>query len=118
GDHLAFDLAVGLRGRAEPFFAVGNIVHHPGLRRNSDAVADFQMTRQAGLAGNDGIITDLRAARDAHLRNHEAPIADDDVVRDLHEVINLRALSDDRRTERAAIDTHVGTDLNIVANDD
>ena len=40
-----------------------------------------------------------------------------DVVRDLDEVIDLRALADNGRPERAAINRHVGAEFHIVAND-
>ena len=40
------------------------------------------------------------------------------VVPDLHEVVDLRALADDRRPERAAINRHVRADLHVVAEDD
>ena len=44
--------------------------------------------------------------------------ADFDVVRDLDEVVNLRALADDRRAERAAVNRHVRADFHVVADDD
>ena len=44
--------------------------------------------------------------------------ADFHVVRDLDQVVNLRALADDRRAERAAVNRHVRADFHVVANDD
>src|SRR5258706_2103927 len=44
--------------------------------------------------------------------------ADFDVVRDLHEVVNLRALADDGRAERAAVNRHIRADLHVVADDE
>ncbi len=43
GEDLAFGPAVGLGGVAEPFFAIGDIVHDAGLGGDGDAVADFQV---------------------------------------------------------------------------
>jgi len=39
-------------------------------------------------------------------------------VGDLHEVIDLGALADDRRSQRAAVNGDVGAKFNIVVNDD
>ena len=45
-------------------------------------------------------------------------LADFHVVRDLDEIINLRALADDGRAERAAVNRHVRADLHVIADDD
>jgi len=41
----------------------------------------------------------------------------DDVVRNMHEVVDLRALADDRGPKGSAIDGRVGADLHIVVDD-
>src|SRR5204863_391906 len=92
--------------------------HHAGLTGDGHLVADLQMPGHTRLSGEDRVIADLRTARDADLCDHQAIVPDDDVVRDLHQVVDLRAFADHRRPERAAVDAHVGTDLDVVANDD
>ena len=47
GDDLAFEFLVRLRGGAEPFAAVRNVAHHPGLRADGDLIADLQMAADA-----------------------------------------------------------------------
>ena len=117
GNHLALGLLVRLRGRAEPFLAVGNVVHHAGLRGDNNLIADLQMAADADLPGQHDVFAKLRAARDADLPDNDAVLADLDVVRDLNEVINLRALADDRRAERAAVHRDVRADPSVlVAN--
>src|SRR5690606_36124020 len=44
--------------------------------------------------------------------------ADDDVVPDLHEIINFRALADHRILKGAPVDGCIGSDLDVVLNDD
>ena len=53
-----------------------------------------------------------------HLRNQNAVPADDDVVADLHEIIDFRALADDRVAIGAAVDGRAGADLDVVLDDD
>ena len=38
-------------------------------------------------------------------------------MRDLHEIINFRALADDRRAERAAVNRYACADFHVVADD-
>src|SRR5208283_2460621 len=67
GDHLALGLLVRLRGDAQPFATVGNVVHYPGFRGDGDLVADFQMPGEADLAGEDHVFAQLGAAGNADL---------------------------------------------------
>ena len=52
------------------------------------------------------------------MRNDHTMAADDDVVPDLDEIINFRALADDRILKGAAVDGRVGPDLDVVLDDD
>ena len=45
-------------------------------------------------------------------------LADFHVVRDVDEVVNFRALADDGRAERAAINRHARADFHVFADDD
>ena len=109
---------VGLRRRAHPLLPFRDVVHHAGLRCQRDAVADAQVSRNAGLAGHGDVGADLRAARDAHLGDDDRVFADGDVVGDLHEIIDLRALADDRGPKRRPVDRGVGTDLDVILDQD
>ena len=118
GDELPLHFLVWLRGCAEPFFAVGNVVHHTGPGGNDDSVSNFQMSGNANLSSEHNMISQLRAARDAGLSDDDAVLADFHVVRDLHQVVYLRPLADDRRAERAAVNRHPRADFHVVADDD
>jgi hypothetical protein len=111
-------IMVRLRGRAEPGFTVGDVVHHARLRGDDGLVADFQMARHARLAGEDGVVAQFGTARDAGLRDEQAMLADLHVVRDLHQIVYFCAASDDRRAERAAVHRHVRADFHVIADDD
>src|SRR6185312_4643755 len=95
-DDFPFRLAIRFGGSAHPFFALGDIMHHTGLRGNRRAVAEFQMSGYARLTGEDDVITKFRAAGNSYLRDHQTMVADNDVMTYLHEVIDFRAFADDR----------------------
>ena len=118
GDVLALGFPVGTGRRAEPLLAVGNVIHHAGLRADRDLVANLQVPGQPGLRRDDGVAAEPGAAGYAALPDEQAVLADDDVVRDLHEVVDFRAAPDDGRAERAAINARVRANLDIVVNDD
>ena len=75
------------------------------------------MAGDGRLPGENDVVPQLGAARDAGLRDEDAIVADLHVVRNLHQVINLRALADDRRAERATIHGHIRADFDVVADD-
>ena len=108
----------GLGRRAEPFFTIRYVIHHPGPRGDDGLISDFQVSGNSHLPREHNIIPQLRAAGNAGLRDQQAALADFDVVRDLHEVINLRALADDGGAECAAVDRHARADFHVVADDD
>src|ERR1035438_3814862 len=72
GDHLPLRLAVGLRRGPKPGLAVRYVVHHAGLGRYRDPVAEFQVAGQANLPPQDHVVAQLGAARNANLRNDDA----------------------------------------------
>ena len=117
-DELPLGLTVGLGRGAQPFPAVGNIVHDAGLGGNDDFVADFEMARNAHLPGQGGVGADFGAARNADLRDHQTVFPNGDVVGDLHQVVDLGAFADDGRPQRAAVNGDVGADFHVVLDDD
>ncbi len=44
--------------------------------------------------------------------------SNDDVVPDLHEIINFRALADDRVFKGATVNARIGSDLDVILNND
>src|SRR5579871_1796876 len=75
------------------------------------------MSRNSRLRGDDTIISQARAAGETHLAHHQTMPADGHVVRDMYEVVDLRALADDRGTEGATVNGRVGADLHIIMDD-
>src|SRR5262245_27201345 len=117
GDQLAFGLAVGLRGRAEPFLVVGNVGHNAALGSDGDAITDFEVSSQPDLAGQNDVIAQFRAAGDADLAHEQTVFANGYVVADLNQVVDFGALADDRRAKCTAVHADVGTDFDVVADD-
>ena len=52
-DDFPFRLAIGFSGCAHPFFALGDVMHHTGLRSDRSAVSEFQMSGYARLTGEE-----------------------------------------------------------------
>src|SRR5580765_7120818 len=75
------------------------------------------MSSQTDLSGQSDEVAEFGAAGDAHLGDDDTMLPHHHVVSDLHQVVDFGAFSDDSRTERAAINGHVGADLNIVVAD-
>src|SRR5450756_1399569 len=76
------------------------------------------MAGNSRLRCDDTIISQPRAAGETHLTHNQTIPADDHVVRDVNEVVNLRALTDDGRAERGAINGRVRADFHVVVNND
>src|SRR5258708_7903697 len=80
-------------------------------------MADLEMPGQANLSAQNDIVAQLGAAGDAGLRNHQAMLAESHVVRNLDEVVYFGTLPNQGRSERAAVNGHVGTNLDVVLDD-
>src|SRR6266540_4551193 len=118
GEKNAFHQAVRLGRSAEPFLAIGNVMHDARLGGDRHLAADFQMACEADLAGQRGVAADFRAPGNPGLAAQDAVVTDHDIVTDLHKVIDLGAAADDRRAERAAVDARVGADFDVVLKND
>src|ERR1043166_7226826 len=75
------------------------------------------MPGQADLPGQHHVIAELRAPGNTRLRHHQAVFADGHIMRYLNQVIDLGALADNGRSQRATVDGHIGPDLDVVAQD-
>ena len=71
------------------------------------------MIAHAHLAGHHHVIAGGRAAGDADLRAEHVVPADAAVVGDHHQVVDFRALADDRRAVGAAVDGRAGADFHV-----
>jgi hypothetical protein len=118
GDQLSLGLSIRLRRRPKPFPTIGNVVHDSGLSGNNHFVAYLEVARHADLPSQRGVTAYPGAARNSDLRHDQTMLANDDVMADLHEVIDLGALADNRRPKRAAVDGDVGSNFNIIVDDD
>src|SRR5713226_5558566 len=108
----------GPRRRAEDLLARRDVARESRLREHDGAVADRQVIGDADLSGQDHAAPDPARARDADLGDDDRVLADLDVVRDLDEVVDLRAPPADGVAERRAVDRRVGTDLDVVLDED
>src|SRR5262249_45665199 len=62
------------------------------------------------------VIANFAAAGDSDLRSDHAMSADLDVVGDLHKVVDFRAFTYYRRSERAAIKRRVASNFDVIFN--
>ncbi len=69
-------------------------------------------------AATTQVITHLRAAGETNLTRDDTVPPNLHVVRHMDEVIHLRPLSDHGRAERPTVDARIGSDLDIVLDDD
>src|SRR5215470_190013 len=101
-----------------PTGAGRDIVHDSGLGAEHCACSDCQVIGYAGLATHDDAVLDGAATRDADLRSQQTVTPDRYVVRDLDEIVDLGALPDHGVPDGPAVDRRIGTDLDIVLDDD
>src|SRR5258706_12030560 len=76
------------------------------------------MAGQTHLPAQNDVVAQLRAPGDPRLRYDQTMLSDDHIVRYLDQVVDLGAFPDDGWPQRPAINRHVRSDLNVVANDD
>ena len=96
----------------------GDVCNDPSLRRDLRCRADREMTGQSGLATDADEIAKLGRARNAHLGNDQTMPSNSDIMGDLDEVIDFRALANDRVARRATIDRRIGADLHVILDND
>jgi hypothetical protein len=81
------------------------------------AVADLHVADDTGMRTHDHEVAEFRRTRNTALGHDYTMAADDYVVGDLHEIVDLRALADDRVRQGTSVDGGVGADLNVVTDD-
>src|SRR5579871_3856371 len=118
GGDFAEKLADRLGRRAGPAFARRDVGHHAGGGRDLRARADLEMAGDSGLSAERGEIADDARSGDAGLGDENRVPSHNNVVADLDEIVDLRALANDRVAVRAAVDRDAGADLDVVLDDD
>lgn len=98
--------------------AIRHVAMQSGPSANEGALSDSQMTRRAGLSHHDRSATHDRAPRKSRLRHDQGVFTDVAVVSDLDQIIDLRAASNTRFVEGCAIDRRIGSDFDVVLDDD
>src|ERR1051325_9704633 len=76
------------------------------------------MVGDARLRCHDDVIAEAGAAGKTDLPHDEAMASDDDVVRDMDQVVYLGSLPNERRAKGASINSGIGADLDIIADND
>ena len=98
--------------------AAGHVADDSRLRNEDSFVTNLKVVDQSRLSAHEDPFSNDRATRYAALGGHDRVLTYFNVVRDMDEIVELDATTDDRPTECASIDGGVGTDLNIILDDD
>ena len=86
--------------------------------RNHGLIPDREVIDQAGLPSDHDPLTDRRTTRDAHLGDDDPVFSHGHVMGDLDQVVDFCALPDECGSERGPVDSHVGSDFDVIFNDD
>lgn len=81
-------------------------------------IADGQVIGETGLTADHHVAADGCAAGDSDLRNDDAVLAHCDIVCNLDEIVDFSPLLDQGPAERRAVDRHIGSQFNVVFDDD
>src|SRR6185436_7976961 len=88
----------------------------PRLHQETGSATDGDVIPDPRLPRDDRLVFHLHAPGDPRLGHDEAPGTDAHVVRDVDQVVDLRSSPDHRVVDAAAVDTGVGADLDVVAD--
>src|SRR6516164_1010080 len=101
-----------------PPHAGRHVASHVAAAGDLGAGADFDMTNNANLAAQGHEIAKLGATGNTGLCDDDAMSSNHHVVPNLYEIINLRALTDDRIAQGPAVDRRICADFNVILDDD
>lgn len=87
-------------------------------RRDHGLIPDREVIDQAGLPSDHDPLADCRTARDAHLGYDDPVFSHGHVMSDLDQVVDFCALPDVGGSERGPVDRHIGSDFDVIFNDD
>ena len=88
------------------------------MASDHDAFSYVSVLADADLAPEDDVVLDSDAARESRLRGDDDVLADLAVVADVDEVVYLRPATDARGFERAAVDSCIGADFDIILDNE
>ena len=102
---------------ARPGLPGRNVAENSSLRGDSRPSSNRDMAADSGLAREDCAVPHSHRSRNADLRHQKAFLADAHVVGNVHEVVDFGAAPHYGVVNAAAIDSRVGADLDVVADD-
>ena len=91
---------------------------HSTTRSKNPAIGDRKVSRRPAVATESTIAADRGGTSNTHHTGHHRMLSDNAAVTDLYLVIEFDAIADDRRLDRASVDTGARTDIHIIADSD
>ncbi len=98
--------------------AIRDVARSQGLGRDLRAVADPQVISDGDLSAQYHVVSKRTRTPDAALSDDDAILTDLDVVADLNEVVDFCAATDACHAAACPVNGTVGTDLDVVFDDD
>ena len=96
----------------------GYVADDSRLRNENSFVTNLQVIYQSRLAAHQNPFPNDGASRYAALGRHDRVLTDFDVVRDVDQIVELDTTADECPSECASINGGVGTDLDVIFDDD
>ncbi len=117
-DNLLGCFFEGCGGHTPVGAACGEVGDDACLGSDDGLVTDAEVTRDAALCCDGDVVAKLGAASDAGLRDDDAVLAHGDVVPNLNKVVNFAAFSDDGASKSCSVDGAVGSNIDVISDDD
>src|SRR5437588_5756423 len=115
----AFVIIERLNRNSPPHAGTDNLPRQNArLRAYHRAALHADVVAESDLTANHAVIFNRHAAADSGLRRDHHPLSNVAVMTDMNHIIEFRAASDSRSSQRAPIDAGVRAQLNIIFNDD
>ena len=102
----------------DQFVARLGVSHDMAARGKLCSSRYSEVSTDTRLSGRYDEFLKVSAASDTHLGDNDTPLLQVDVVPDLHQIINLAAIAYDRVGTRSPVDTRIGANFHIVADND
>src|SRR5262249_55245319 len=91
-------------------------IENPALASDDCVGIQPRVFADADLAADDRLLSHRRAAGNSGLRCNDSVLSDLDVVGDLNQVVELDAATDHGGFQRTAVDAGVGSDFDVIFN--
>ena len=95
-----------------------DVPHHTALRGNLRPSSDFEVISDAHLSAHHDAIVYASASGNANLGANHAAASNTDVVSNMHQIIENSARADHRVARCSTVYGAVGSNLNIILDDD